>query len=261
MCQAFASSSSHNPSTEEVHHPVPTTVPEVQNMGDVNATATTTTVTTPVPTPVATPAPAPTPAPVTTTETTPPAVPDVPTNEGAVEIGQLSNDVVADLASMPDEATEQHAVAEEPSEVQADAPVAESAEEETILAPPNLDEMFSEESIRKLRESIENSPCYQRRLAAYREQQERLGKSIDISPSSPMISPLYKLQFFGSYAKGMIQLIQKNYLMVLLIGLFIMNGILFYNYYKGSAGKKKCKEEKLKKKMKAKCKKLDGDAI
>ncbi|GAW81551.1 skeleton-binding protein 1 [Plasmodium gonderi] len=127
--------------------------------------------------------------------------------------------------------------------------------EEPILPPPDLDEMFSEESIRKLREAIENSPCYQRRLAAYKQQQEALGKSIDIGPSSSMISPLYKLQFFGSYMKGMIHLVQNNYLVLLLIGLLIINVALFYSYFKSvSSNKKQSKEEKIKKELKSKSK-------
>ncbi|ANQ08828.1 Uncharacterized protein PCOAH_00031640 [Plasmodium coatneyi] len=198
--------------------------------------------------------------PVSATEHNP--LDDVHTDEEVVDIAHLSDDVVADLAALPEEHPTEMS-SEETTEMQADsAETTENAEssenaDETISAPPNLDEMFSEESIRKLRESIENSPCYQRRLAAYREQQERLGKSIDIGPSSNMISPIYKLQFFGSYVKGMIHLIQNNYVMLLLIGLFLMNGVLFYNYYKGASCKKKSKEEKLKKKMKQKCKKLE----
>ncbi|VUZ96646.1 skeleton-binding protein 1, putative [Plasmodium vivax] len=181
-------------------------------------------------------------------------------DDGAVDLADLSDDVVADLADLPEE-VDPDAGSEGSSEFGADAAAPETPEE-PILPPPNLDEMFSEESIKKLRQAIESSPCYQRRLAAYKQQQEQLGKSIDISPSSSMISPLYKLQFFGSYVKGMLQLVQNNYLVLLLIGLLVINGILFYNYFTSvSDNKTQSKEEKLKKKMKAKAEKLDKEDI
>ncbi|GAB67065.1 hypothetical protein PCYB_104150, partial [Plasmodium cynomolgi strain B] len=87
---------------------------------------------------------------------------DVATDDGVVDLADLSEDVVADLADLPDEnITDVNA--EGSAEFGADGEVLGNPEnpEEPILPPPNLDEMFSEESIRKLREAIENSPCYQ----------------------------------------------------------------------------------------------------
>ncbi|KJP88776.1 hypothetical protein AK88_01466 [Plasmodium fragile] len=179
---------------------------------------------------------------------------NVSTGDGAVGSPHTSHYTGSNGSDAPDEPVP-YVNEEGSSEFAGDGENVEPADER-ILPPPNLDEMFSEDSIRKLRESIENSPCYQRRLAAYKEQQERLANKtidVDISPSSSMISPLYKLQFFGSYAKGMINLIQENYIVILLIGMVIMNAILMYNYCKGVSGnKKKCKGKKLKKQIKEK---------
>ncbi|EUD68134.1 hypothetical protein C922_01152 [Plasmodium inui San Antonio 1] len=204
-----------------------------------------------------------------------PVLPDLEDSvidDGVVDLADLSDDIVADLADLPDETIPDVNV-EGSSELVDIAETVETPEnlenienpgnpEEPILPPPDLSEMFSEESIRKLREAIENSPCYQRRLAAYKQQQERLGKSVDISPSSPMISPLYKLQFFGSYVNGMLQLVRNNYLLLLLIAMLIINGVMFYSYFKGvSDQKKQGKEEKVKKEIKKKSEKAKKETI
>ncbi|SBT86762.1 skeleton-binding protein 1, putative [Plasmodium malariae] len=113
---------------------------------------------------------------------------------------------------------------------------------EKIEPPPNLDELFSEESIRKLRESIENSPCYKRRVALYQQQQQQQQQlastqTLNLGPSSSMISPLFKLQFFASYAKGVMHYIQNHYVALIVVFLLMLNAYFLINYFKNTPQK------------------------
>ncbi|SBT36687.1 skeleton-binding protein 1, putative (SBP1) [Plasmodium ovale wallikeri] len=159
------------------------------------------------------------------------------TNETVVESvdanAELGNantelvDVPAELVDVPAE------LGEVPAEL-GDAAAAAAAVPGDAVPSPNLDEMFSEESIRQLREAIENAPCYKRKLEELQQQQQNKLAQIDIGPSSSMISPLFKLQFFGSYVKGMMQLLKENYLVALVVGLVLLNIVLFISYFNTS---------------------------
>ncbi|SBT00861.1 skeleton-binding protein 1, putative [Plasmodium ovale] len=174
-------------------------------------------------------------------EELPTEIPDLANINAEAALGDLTNEAAVELenvnAELGDVAAELGDVAAELGDVAGDLGDATAAAEAApgdALPSPNLDEMFSEESIRQLREAIENAPCYKRKMEELQQQQQNKLAQIDIGPSSSMISPLFKLQFLGSYIKGMMQLLKENYLVALVVGLVLLNIVLFISYFNTS---------------------------
>ncbi|CDO62896.1 skeleton-binding protein 1 [Plasmodium reichenowi] len=114
--------------------------------------------------------------------------------------------------------------------------IPENTESTTDLVPseisPPVDDYLDDDGFSSFREFLESTPCWKRRMA-----QEALLNEYEVESPAESMSPILRVQFFADFAKQAVHVAKQNYLYAVIFLFFVINILLFINFY--NLGKRK----------------------
>ncbi|EWC90338.1 hypothetical protein PFNF54_00837 [Plasmodium falciparum NF54] len=139
-------------------------------------------------------------------------------------IGSLVGDAASGLGNLVGDAAEALATTELKDVIP------ENTESTTDLVPsevsPPVDDYLDDDGFSSFREFLESTPCWQRRMA-----QEALLNEYEVESPAESMSPILRVQFFADFAKQAVHVAKQNYLYVVIFLFFVINILLFINFY------------------------------